>query len=79
MREYAADVEELLDGLGIMRAAIVGLSMGGLVTMELAVSRPERCWAIGLVATYARAQPSVRRSSHSAEEGTGSPHMFAIA
>ena len=38
-RKYAADVEGLLDGLGITRAAVVGLSMGGLVTMELAVSR----------------------------------------
>jgi 3-oxoadipate enol-lactonase len=27
--------------------------MGGLVTMELAGSCPERCWAIGLVATTA--------------------------
>jgi pimeloyl-ACP methyl ester carboxylesterase len=53
MSEYAADIEGLLDGLGIMRAAIVGLSMGGLVTMELAVSRPERYWAIGLVTTTA--------------------------
>jgi 3-oxoadipate enol-lactonase len=51
MREYAADIEELLDGLEIARAAIVGLSMGGLVTMELAAARPERYWAIGLVAT----------------------------
>ncbi len=53
MRDYAADVEALLDDLGIKRAAIVGLSMGGLVTMEMAASRPERCWAIGLVATTA--------------------------
>jgi 3-oxoadipate enol-lactonase len=51
MREYAADIEDLLDGLEIARAAIVGLSMGGLVTMELAAARPERYWAIGLVAT----------------------------
>jgi 3-oxoadipate enol-lactonase len=51
MREYAADLEDLLDGLEIARAAIVGLSMGGLVTMELAAARPERYWAIGLVAT----------------------------
>jgi 3-oxoadipate enol-lactonase len=53
MREYAADIEELLDELGIARAAVVGLSMGGLVTMELAVARPERYWAMGLVATTA--------------------------
>lgn len=51
MREFAADIERLLDDLGIARAAIVGLSMGGLVTMELTASRPERYWAIGLVAT----------------------------
>jgi 3-oxoadipate enol-lactonase len=53
MREYAADVEDLLDDLGIDRAAVIGLSMGGLVTMELAGARPERYWAIGLVATTA--------------------------
>jgi 3-oxoadipate enol-lactonase len=53
MREYAADVEDLLDDLGINRAAVIGLSMGGLVTMELAGARPERYWAIGPVATTA--------------------------
>ena len=53
MRQYAADIEGLLDDLGIGRAAIIGLSMGGLVTMELAAARPERYWAIGLVATTA--------------------------
>jgi 3-oxoadipate enol-lactonase len=51
MREYAEDVEGLLDDLGIMRTAIIGLSMGGLVTMELAASQPDRYWAIGLIAT----------------------------
>jgi 3-oxoadipate enol-lactonase len=54
MREFAADIEELLDDLGIQTAAVVGLSMGGLVTMEMAVGRPDRYWAIGLVATTMR-------------------------
>jgi pimeloyl-ACP methyl ester carboxylesterase len=53
MREYAADVEELLGTLGIARAAVVGLSMGGLVAMELAAGSPGRYWALGLVATTA--------------------------
>jgi pimeloyl-ACP methyl ester carboxylesterase len=53
MREYAADVEDLLDALGVGRAAVVGLSMGGLVAMELATAAPERYWALGLVATTA--------------------------
>src|SRR5215470_6532697 len=51
MGEYAADIEELLDTLGIARAAAVGLSMGGLVAMQLAAAAPERYWALGLVAT----------------------------
>jgi 3-oxoadipate enol-lactonase len=51
MRELAADIEELLDTLQIGRAAVIGLSMGGLVTMELAASQPARYWAIGLIAT----------------------------
>jgi 3-oxoadipate enol-lactonase len=53
MREYAEDIEELLARLDIGRAAIVGLSMGGLVAMELATAHPERCWALGLVTTTA--------------------------
>ena len=53
MREYAADIEELLGELGIARAAVVGLSMGGLVAMELAAASPGRYWALGLVATTA--------------------------
>ena len=53
MREYAADIEELLDSLNITRAAAVGLSMGGLVAMEMTTAHPERYWALGLVATTA--------------------------
>ncbi len=53
LSEYADDVVELLDRLGVDRAAVVGLSMGGLVAMELATTDPERWWALGLVATTA--------------------------
>ncbi len=51
MRELADDVWDLLAGLGIDDAAVIGLSMGGLVAMELALAHPERVWALGLVAT----------------------------
>lgn len=75
MRELAADVEELLGILGIGRAAVVGLSMGGLVTMELAASQPERYWAIGLVATTmqppAPAERAARRERADAVERDG--------
>jgi 3-oxoadipate enol-lactonase len=77
MREYAADIEELLGALGIDRAAVVGLSMGGLVAMELAAAAPERYWALGLVATTAE-PPSPKdlrardeRAAATERDGTG--------
>lgn len=53
MRQLASDVEALLDDLGIASAGIVGLSMGGLVVMELAIADSSRWWALGLIATTA--------------------------
>jgi len=75
MRELAADIEELLDSLGIERAAVIGLSMGGLVTMELAIAQPQRYWAIGLVATTMEpptpAEGTARRERADAVERDG--------
>jgi pimeloyl-ACP methyl ester carboxylesterase len=39
---YAADVIELLDQVGIDRAVFVGTSLGGLVTMTVAATAPQR-------------------------------------
>lgn len=39
---YAGDVAALMDQAGIARAAFVGTSMGGLITMTLAALRPDR-------------------------------------
>jgi pimeloyl-ACP methyl ester carboxylesterase len=69
MREYAADITELLDALAIGRAAVVGLSMGGLVAMELAAAAPERYWALGLVATTA--QPPSPQDLRTRDERAG--------
>ena len=49
----ADDIWALLDELGIADAAVVGLSMGGLIAMEMAIAHPRRVWALGLVATTA--------------------------
>jgi 3-oxoadipate enol-lactonase len=54
MSELAGDVAGLLERLGIETAAVVGLSMGGLVAMELVLAEPSRFWALGLVATTAQ-------------------------
>jgi len=47
---WQEDVVSLLDGLGIERAALVGLSMGGRLAVDVALARPERVWALAHVA-----------------------------
>lgn len=53
MRGFAESVVDVLDRLKIESAVIVGLSMGGLVAMELGLGFPERVDALALVATTA--------------------------
>jgi pimeloyl-ACP methyl ester carboxylesterase len=46
---HARDVISLLDELGIERAALVGVSLGGQVALEVALARPELVTALVLV------------------------------
>jgi 3-oxoadipate enol-lactonase len=48
---HARDVAELLDGLGVSGAAVVGGSMGGRIALELAIARPDLVGALVLVGT----------------------------
>ena len=38
----SGDLVELLDGLGLGPAALIGMSLGGAVAMETTIARPER-------------------------------------
>jgi 3-oxoadipate enol-lactonase len=40
------DTIGVLDELGIERAALVGLSLGGKIALDVALARPERLWAV---------------------------------
>jgi pimeloyl-ACP methyl ester carboxylesterase len=53
MRAIADAVVGLLDALALERATVVGLSMGGLVAMELGLGYPERVDGVVLAATTA--------------------------
>lgn len=45
------DLFALLDELEVERAALVGLSLGGGLALDVALARPERVWAIAHVAS----------------------------
>ena len=51
MADYAADALALLDHLGWERCRVVGVSFGGMVAQELAVTRPDRVERLGLLCT----------------------------
>jgi 3-oxoadipate enol-lactonase len=54
MTDYARDLAALLDGVAVGRAAIVGLSIGGLIAQELYRQSPERVGALVLCDTAAK-------------------------
>jgi pimeloyl-ACP methyl ester carboxylesterase len=53
MADYAADAVGLLDHLGWEQAAVVGISFGGMVAQEVAVTAPERVRRLVLACTSA--------------------------
>jgi pimeloyl-ACP methyl ester carboxylesterase len=56
------DTVGLLDALGIERAHIVGISMGGRIALALALAHPDRVGKLVLVSTAPRVVRSLRRS-----------------
>ncbi len=47
--QLARDLEAVLDGLGIERAALAGASMGAHTILRFALQRPERVAALGII------------------------------
>ena len=52
--QLAQDLRSLLDHLGIQRAALVGISIGGLIALQFAASHPGAVRALVLADTAAR-------------------------
>jgi 3-oxoadipate enol-lactonase len=47
---FVEDVVGVLDALGVERAALVGLSYGGGIALDVALMHPERVWGVAHVA-----------------------------
>lgn len=50
----AADVAAILDDAGIEKAAVAGVSLGGMVAMQLALDHPDKISALALICTSAQ-------------------------
>ncbi len=54
---FAEDMAALLEKLGTGPAHVIGISMGGTIALQLALSRPDVVRKLVLVSTFARLQP----------------------
>src|SRR5258707_3624268 len=62
LEELANDVVKLLDHLSIARAALVGISLGGMIGQVLALTAPERLAALVLCSTGSEANEAMKAS-----------------
>lgn len=54
IRDHATDLAGLLDQLGVKRAILVGISVGGMIALDFAAAWPERVQALVLCDTAAK-------------------------
>jgi 3-oxoadipate enol-lactonase/4-carboxymuconolactone decarboxylase len=72
--ELGGDLVDLLDHLGVERASICGLSLGGMVALWVGANRPERVERLVLACTSARLGPPegwYERAATVRRDGTG--------
>jgi pimeloyl-ACP methyl ester carboxylesterase len=64
MSKLAGDMRGLVDGLGLEQFAIVGLSVGGIWGIEMALDRPDRVTALVLMDTVASEEPAATKAQY---------------
>ena len=59
-REMAADLNEAMERLGLARAAVVGVSQGGMIAQWLAIDHPDKVEKLVLIVTLSRPNDTIR-------------------
>jgi pimeloyl-ACP methyl ester carboxylesterase/DNA-binding CsgD family transcriptional regulator len=65
LNAWVGDLEAVVDGLGLQRFPLLGMSQGGAVAIDYAVRHPERVSQLVLVGAYARG--ALRRATNEVE------------
>ena len=82
MDDLAGDELALLDRLGVADAHLVGLSLGGMMSMTVAAAHPERVRSLGLLCTSALLGPAQMwrdRATTAREQGMGALGPAGVA
>lgn len=61
-RDMAYDLAEVMEALGIEKASVLGVSMGGMIAQHLAIDHPEKIEKLILVVTAPRPNPLLTES-----------------
>ena len=61
-RDMAEDLSGAMEALGLARAAVVGVSQGGMIAQWLAVDHPDKVGKLVLVVTLSRPNETVREA-----------------
>jgi pimeloyl-ACP methyl ester carboxylesterase len=69
LRDLVADCVRLLDGLGIERCVLAGMSVGGFMALELALAHPERLDGLILIDAMAQAYTPEEQAAYGEEFG----------
>ena len=74
----ADDAIAVLDAVGVPRAHVLGISMGGMIAQDLALRYPDRVGALVLACTFARPDERTRNIAESGAAQVGTPSPLAM-